>query len=88
MTQESILNSKVLQHKIYTIRDEQVMIDSDLAELYGVELRRLNEQVKRNIERFPAVFRFQLTQEEFDTFLRSQNATLKRLDGLPYRLFP
>ena len=55
------------------------MIDEDLAVLYGVESKRLNEQVKRNIERFPQKFRFQLTQEEYE-ILRSQFATL-RLDA-------
>ena len=55
------------------IRGQQVMLDSDLAFLYGVETRRLNEQVKRNIERFPSDFMFQLTKEEFD-FLKSQFA--------------
>jgi phage regulator Rha-like protein len=52
------------------------MIDRDLAELYGVETKRITEAVKRNIERFPEEFRFQLTAEEYD-FLRSQIATLK-----------
>lgn len=60
--------------KIYLIRSERVMIDSDLAELYGVETRRLNEQVKRNIERFPEDFMFQLTDIEFEN-LKSQIAT-------------
>lgn len=50
------------------------MLDQDLAELYEVETKRLNEQVKRNKERFPADFMFQLTKEEFDN-LKSQNAT-------------
>ena len=58
---------------IRLIRGQQVMLDSDLAFLYGVETRRLNEQVKRNIERFPDDFMFQLTKEEFD-FLKSQIA--------------
>lgn len=63
-----------LQKLIYTVRDTQVMLDSDLAELYGVPAKRLNEQVKRNVERFPAEFRFQLTKEEHEN-LRSQIAT-------------
>ena len=50
------------------------MLDSELAELYGVEPKRLNEQVKRNIERFPENFRFQLTENEFKN-LKSQNVT-------------
>jgi len=60
--------------KIFLIRGEKVMLDSDLAELYGVETRRLNEQVKRNIERFPEDFMFQLTGAEFEN-LKSQIAT-------------
>ena len=59
---------------IQVIRGQQVMLDRDLAELYGVETRRLNEQVKRNIERFPEDFMFQLTTNEFDN-LKSQFAT-------------
>ena len=63
-----------IKSKIYTMRDKQVMLDRDLAELYGVGSKRLNEQVKRNIQRFPKKFRFQLTQEEYEN-LRSQFAT-------------
>lgn len=59
---------------ILNIRGQQVMLDRDLAQLYGVETRRLNEQVKRNIERFPEDFMFQLTKEEV-SILKSQNAT-------------
>ena len=59
---------------IRVIRGQQVMLDRDLAELYGVETKRLNEQVKRNIERFPEDFMFQLTPNEFDN-LKSQFAT-------------
>ena len=59
---------------IYVVRGRQVMLDADLAKLYGVETRRLNEQVKRNIERFPADFMFQPTKDEI-TNLMSQNAT-------------
>ena len=55
----------VIQNKILVIRNQQVMIDRDIAELYGVETKRLNEQVKRNIERFPDEFRFQLNDSEF-----------------------
>ena len=63
-----------IQNMIYTFRRVQVMLDMDLAKLYGEETKRLNEQVKRNIERFPESFRFQLTDDEYD-FLKSQNAT-------------
>ena len=60
--------------KIYQIRGAQVMLDSDLAELYGVETKNLNRVVTRNIERFPKEFRFQLTKEEHE-HLRFQNGT-------------
>lgn len=63
-----------IQPMIKVIRGQQVMLDSDLSALYGVETRRLNEQVKRNIERFPDDFMFQLSKEELDN-LMSQNAT-------------
>ena len=56
----------IIQNRIYDIRGQKVMIDRDLAELYQVETRRLNEAVKRNIKRFPSDFMFQLTKEEFD----------------------
>ncbi len=54
--------------KIYIVRGLQVMLDRDLAELYGVETRRLNEQVKRNIERFPEEFMFQMNDDEFENW--------------------
>lgn len=61
----------VIQQKIHEIRGQRVMLDYDLAQMYGVETRRLNEQVKRNIERFPEDFMFQLTKGELE-LLRSQ----------------
>jgi len=75
------------------------MVDRDLARVYGVETRRLNEQVKRNIERFPSNFMFQLTKEEIDALesqialvdddsLRSQNATLKKARGKHIKYAP
>ncbi|PLY09082.1 MAG: DNA-binding protein [Arcobacter sp.] len=65
---------EVINSKIYTICGEKVMLDSDLAKLYEVETKRLNEQVKRNIERFPIDFMFQLTEAEHEK-LRSHFAT-------------
>jgi len=65
-----------IQEKIYEIRGVKVMIDFDLAYLYGTETKRLKEQVRRNIERFPDDFMFQLTKEEYN-FLRTQIATLE-----------
>ncbi|MEI8086572.1 MAG: ORF6N domain-containing protein [Paludibacter sp.] len=63
-----------IQNKIYLIRGLRVMLDRDLAEMYGVETRRLNEQIKRNMKRFPEDFMFQLTVAEFEN-LKSQFAT-------------
>lgn len=65
---------EMVQSHIYTIRGQQVMIDRDIAFLYSVETRALNQAVKRNIERFPERYMFQLTKDEFNT-LRSQIAT-------------
>ena len=70
----SVIPDEVVISKIYFIRNEKVMLDSELAELYGVETKRLNEQVKRNIVRFPVDFMFQLTEVEFEN-LKSQFAT-------------
>jgi phage regulator Rha-like protein len=72
----SLIESEKIESKIYLIRGHRVMIDSDLAELYEVETKRINEQLKRNAERFPASFMFQLTLEE-EEILRSQIATSK-----------
>ena len=77
-----------IHHKIYTLRGKQIMLDSDLAELYQVETRVLNQAVKRNSERFPDDFMFQLTQEEYKN-LKSQFviSSLERHGGrrkLPY----
>ena len=69
-----------IENLIHVIRGKQVMLDVDLARLYGVETKRLNEQVKRNIERFPEDFMFQLTREEAESS-RSQIATLNE-DGI------
>ena len=63
-----------IQQKIFEIRGQKVMLDRDLAQMYGVETKRLNEQIKRNMKRFPEDFMFQLTKEEFQN-LKSQFAT-------------
>lgn len=75
-----VLPVERIQQAIYLIRGEKVMLDSDRAEIYGVRTARLNEQVKRNRERFPTDFAFQLTREEFDN-LMSQIATSKKGHG-------
>ena len=67
-------SDELILKKIYQVRGQRVMIDSDLAELYDVPTKRLNEQVKRNVERFPEDFMFQLTAKEFEN-LKSQFAT-------------
>jgi len=69
-----IISEEQITNRIYTIRGKQVMLDSDLAKLYEVSTSRLNEQVKRNIERFPEDFMFKLTDKEWE-ILKSQNAT-------------
>jgi hypothetical protein len=68
---------ELIASKIYMIRGIKVMLDRDLAELYGVETKVLKQAVRRNIDRFPDDFMFQLTKGE-NQFLRSQNVTLKR----------
>ncbi len=95
----NIIKTTDIQNRIFTIRGKQVMLDSDLAELYNVSTGRLNEQVKRNIERFPSDFMFQLTQKEWENLklqdaiteeisLRSQNATLNKGRGKHRKYLP
>lgn len=74
MNELTVIDGYTIQDKIYTIRGVQVMLDEDLAVLYGVETKVFNQAVKRNIERFPEKFRFQLTQDEYDNW-KSQFAT-------------
>ena len=78
---------EAIEHRIHVVRGLKVMLDKDLAELYQVPTKRLNEQVKRNVDRFPLDFMFQLNEEEA-SILRSQNATSKPGSGgrryLPY----
>jgi len=75
-----------INNKIFTIRGLQVMIDRDLAELYGVEPKRLGEQVKRNIERFPKEFRYQLTEKEKNELVANCDRLelLKHSSSLPF----
>lgn len=94
-TDDKLLVVENLKKKIYTIRNQQVMLDSDLAKLYGVSTKRLNEAVKRNQNRFPKDFMYQLTPQEFEILielsgntsiyanrLRSQIATSKQEKGI------
>ena len=80
MSKELTLSQKEIENRIYTIRGVQVMLDSDLAEMYQVQTRALNQAVKRNIERFPDDFMFQLTQEEWEN-LKSHNVTSSEHGG-------
>lgn len=75
--ENQFVTDEIIMNKIYYFRGQNVMLDSDLAELYGVETRRLNEQVARNIDRFPYDFMFRLDEKEFES-LMSQIATSKR----------
>ena len=81
-----IVPDEIIMNKIFIIRGQKVMLDKDLAELYQVETKRLKEQVKRNMERFPKHFMFELTEEEYNS-LRSQIATLKRGEHSKYLPF-
>jgi len=78
---------ELVMNKIYLIRNQKVMLDSDLAELYQVETKALNQQVKRNLKRFPADFMFQLTINEWDV-MRSQFVTAsqnkRNINASPY----
>ena len=86
MSKESdkiIIAEEIIISKIYNVGGKQVMLAQDLAELYQVETKVLNQQVKRNIGKFPERYMFQLTKDEYDR-LRSQNVTLKRGQHLKY----
>ena len=76
MSKSSLLPLETITHHILLLRGQKVLLDTDLATLYDVPTKRFNEQVRRNLERFPADFMFQLTEEEWAA-LRSQFATLK-----------
>ena len=80
MTNKLLTPTESIEAKIFITRDQRVMLDSDLATIYGVPTKRLNEQVKRNLSRFPEDFMFQLTKDEVES-LRSQNATSKEGKG-------
>lgn len=85
MKTDLILSESDIKTRIYTIRDLQVMLDEDLAELYGVPTKVLNQAVKRNSERFPKEFMFQLTEKEYSS-LRSQIATLEPKSNLKFQI--
>lgn len=78
---------EVIQKRIFTVRGQQVIFDKDLADMYQVGTKVLNQAVKRNRERFPTAFRFQLTNDE-DKSLRSQNVTLEDNRGKHRKYLP
>ena len=82
-----IIPPERIESQVFVLRGHRVMLDRDLADLYGIALKRLNEQVKRNFERFPDDFMFRLTFEEGKAVMlsRSQIATLKRGQNIKYR---
>ncbi len=80
------MKPEVLRHKIHIIRDQKVMLDVDLADLYGIQTKVLKQAVRRNIERFPADFMFELNKEETD-HLRSQFVTSSEHGGNRYGYF-
>lgn len=82
-----LIPTERIESKIYLIRAKKVMVDTDLAELYGVPTGRLNEQIKRNLSRFPEDFMFRLTKQEAES-LRSQFATLKTGRGEHRKYLP
>ena len=87
MEAQNCVTRATIEKMIHLIRGEKVMLDADLAELYGIAPKRLNEQVRRKSARFPADFMFQLTAEEYQC-LRSQNATLEAGQGRHRKYLP
>ena len=77
----SLIDENLLKSRIYTIRGIKVMVDSDLAEIYGYTTKAFNRQVKNNIEKFEDDFRFQLTKEEYYEVLRCKKCTLESPDA-------
>ena len=78
-----ILSAEMIERKIFLISGQKVMLDSDLAELYGVEVKQLKRQVRRNIDRFPTDFMFQLSKDDYGS-LRCHFGTLKRGEHSKY----
>ena len=78
-------NKQEIENRIFTIRGVQVLLDTHLAEMYNVDTKRLNEQVRRNLDRFPESFRFQLTNSELENlksqFTNSSLVSLRFING-------
>ncbi len=80
---QPVITAELIERKIYQVRGQKVMLDRDLAELYDVEVKQLKRQVRRNIDRFPADFMFQLSKDENDS-LRRHLGALKRGEHSKY----
>ena len=75
------LNNEMIESKIYIVRVQKVMLDFELAEIYGYETKNFNRQVKNNINKFDEDFMLQLTKEEYQEILRCKNCTAQKMDG-------
>ena len=85
------LNNETIESMIYIIRGQKVMLDFELAKIYGYETKRFNEQVKNNINKFPERYRFQLVKEELDIILRSKKSVLNKngnFTGMHFKYLP
>ena len=87
MSQDLVISEETIADKIYFIRNQKVMLDSNLATLYGIETRVLKQSVRRNVSRFPEDFMFELTEVEYNS-LRSQIVTLKKGRGQHQKYLP
>ena len=87
MSKSIAIPDEVIISKIYLIRGQKVMIDRDLAELYGVETKRLKEAVRRNIERFPEDFMFEMNKKEFESWREESISSPEDKQGLRYAPF-
>lgn len=84
---DSLIPDESILSKIYIIREKKVMLDRDLAELYGVETKNLKRQVRRNELRFPVDFMFELNEEEFENWRRQFGTSNEDRMGLRYKAF-
>ena len=76
---KELITTDAIRSKVYILRGQQVMLDQDLAEIYGYQVKNLNQQVNRNLTRFPEVFMFQLTKEEVE-LVKSQFVTSRNIN--------
>ena len=79
----AIIDEQNIKDMVYEVRGQRVMLDFDLARIYGYETKAFNQQVTRNIDRFPKEFRFRLDRFEVDGLVRSQNVTSRKYNVIP-----